>query len=83
MKVKGVWLSGTKWKHQCKRWWPETSWYDGGRGMYLEEWEVEWILIEKSKIPESSHVLWRKIKERVLYMSGGNISTHQGAGKNK
>ena len=36
MKVKGVWVSGNQWNRQCKRWWPDMSWYDGGRGTHLE-----------------------------------------------
>ena len=46
MKVKGVWGLGTQWKHQCARWWDETSWIYGGRGTHLEGWEAGWVLTE-------------------------------------
>ena len=62
-----MWGLETKWKQQCKRGWPETSWFEDGRVIHVGGWGVEWILTEENKLPGSSHVFWRKAKGRVMY----------------
>ena len=81
--IKGVCGLMTQWKRQCNSLWTEKYWYDSGRGMHLKEWKVDLISTKKSELQESSHVLWRKVKGRVLYTNGQKISCHQGGGKNK
>ena len=82
MKAKRVCVSGTQWKRQCKMWCLETSWYDGGRGMHLQEWEVEWILTVIVNY-RNHHMCYGEKKNVGCYIRVGiNISIHQGGRKN-